>query len=52
MLAKYIFVICSHWLLFHAFSICQMLFSHYLMAFLVDPKSYLVWYVQQRSGLE
>ena len=24
-LAKYIGVICSHWLLFHAFSICQML---------------------------
>ena len=25
MLAKYIGVICSHWFLFHAFSICQML---------------------------
>ena len=28
------------------------LFSHYLIAFLVDTKSYLVWYVQQRLGLE
>ena len=28
------------------------LFSHYLMAFLVDMKSYLVLYVQQRPGIE
>ena len=28
------------------------LFSHYLMAFLVDMKSYLVWYVQRRPVLE